>query len=158
MKMKSAISFTFLALTLTIIASSYKAGNNGLIQGNIPQDTLVRYRDGVYTGMSRSTYTDEPYWGIVKIKIKDGSLTYVSFRVRDSVLHEDFDGAYEKHFEGNQVYIEQSRNDWKGVQEYPKKLMVSKNIQKVDAVSGATWSYNIFRDAFGEAIKNAVVR
>ncbi len=39
----------------------------------------------------------------------------------------------------------QCKNDWKGVRTYPKKLLKIKDINKIDATSGATWSYNIFR-------------
>jgi major membrane immunogen (membrane-anchored lipoprotein) len=66
-----------------------------------------------------------------------------------------FDEKYEKHFEGNTEYIQQSRNDWNGAQTYPKKLSETQDINKIDAISGATWSYNIFRASVNEALKNA---
>lgn len=76
--------------------------------------------------------------------------------IRDRVLHEPFDSLYAKHFKDNELYIEQCRNDWKGVQSYPKKLVEIQDIDKLDAVSGATWSYNIFRAAMKEALKKTV--
>lgn len=121
------------------------------------QDSIVKLRDGTYEGISRDSYTDEPYWGIVKVKIDKGLVTGITFQVRDSNLHEQFDGTYEKHFEGNQVYIEQCRNDWKGVQTYPGKLLELQDIRKVDVVSGATWSYNIFKASLDEALKAATI-
>lgn len=122
------------------------------------QDTIVRLNDGTFEGRSRASYTGEPYWGIVRIKIDKGLVTEITFQVRDSNLHEQFDGKYEKHFEGNPVYIEQSRNDWKGVQTYPGKLLELKDIRKVDVVSGATWSYNIFKASLEEALKAAKIQ
>jgi major membrane immunogen (membrane-anchored lipoprotein) len=89
------------------------------------------------------------------LTLKNGEFTAIDFAIRDSSLHETFDGKYEKHFEGNAEYIQQSRNDWKGVQTYPKMLSVKQNINKVDAISGATWSYNIFKASVNEALKNA---
>ncbi len=118
-------------------------------------DTTKKNRDGIYEGRSKASYSDEPYWGIVKLTVKEGVFTDVKFIIRDSVLHEYFDGKYEKHFEGNPVYVEQSRNDWKGVQTYPGKLTGKKSIKDVDAMSGATWSYDIFKASVEDALKNA---
>jgi major membrane immunogen (membrane-anchored lipoprotein) len=81
--------------------------------------------------------------------------TEINFIVRDSNLHETFDGNYEKHFEGNPEYIQQSRNDWKGVQTYPAVLLEKQDTGKVDAISGATWSNKIFRASVKEALKDA---
>jgi major membrane immunogen (membrane-anchored lipoprotein) len=112
------------------------------------------YKDGTYEGMSRAKYTYEPYWGIIHLTIKNGIIGDISFSIRDSALHEYFDGKYEKHFEGNEVYINQSRNDWKGVQAYPELLAEKQDPNKIDAISGATWSYNIFKASLREALKN----
>ena len=112
------------------------------------------YIDGLYEGKSRANYTDEPYWGISRIKIENGLFSAVDFLIRDSILHEVFNEKYEKHFEGNPEYIQQSRNDWAGVQAYPKKLKEVQDTSKLDAISGATWSYNIFRASVSSALKN----
>ena len=108
-------------------------------------------------GISRSKYTDEPYWGIVKFIVEKGVLSSVRFTIRDSALHETFDASYEKHFADNPLYIQQSRNDWAGVQMYPRKLAKRQDISKLDAITGATWSYNIFRAAVNEAFNNGPV-
>lgn len=112
-----------------------------------------KYKDGLYSGVSRSIYTQEPYYGHASIIIDKGKIVKVDFLIRDSVLHENFDGAYERHFAGNQLYIQQCRNDWKGVQSYPDSLLKHQDIDKVDAISGATWSYNIFK----ASVKNAMI-
>ena len=148
-------SIAISAILFTLITSVSASHRSFASETRVaPQDT-VRYKDGMYEGKSRASYTDEPFWGIIKVKIENGLFTGISFMVRDSNLHETFDGNYEKHFTGNQLYIEQSRNDWKGVQNYPKKLLESQDIRKVDAVTGATWSYNIFRASLEEALKSA---
>jgi major membrane immunogen (membrane-anchored lipoprotein) len=141
----------FLLLLILLISASLKAQN----PSKSSTDSTVVYKDGVYEGMSRARYTYEPYWGIVHLTIKDGLIDKISFAVRDSNLHENFDGGYEKHFAGNEVYINQSRNDWAGVQSYPKKLQEMQDLNKVDAISGATWSYNIFKASVNEALKSA---
>jgi major membrane immunogen (membrane-anchored lipoprotein) len=142
----------FFVLLVTVVFS--RSINAQISSEKKMQDTVV-YKDGIYTGSSRASYTDEPYWGIVSLTIKNNLLTEIRFGIRDSSLHENFDGNYEKHFTGNDVYIQQSRNDWKGVQSYPKKLSEVKDINKVDAVSGATWSHNIFKTSVNEALKKA---
>ena len=152
---KMLILFVFTLLVLVLSSLSYPG-----VQKNstdyIMQDTAVTYRDGTWTGSSRASYTDEPYWGLVRLSLKSGKLKNISFIIRDSNLHETFDAQYEKHFEGNPVYIQQCRNDWKGVQEYPGKLLKNKDINKVDAMTGATWSYNIFRASVEDALKKAI--
>ena len=112
------------------------------------------YLDGTFEAKSQSYYDSEGFWGQVKLRILKGKIVDVKFMIRDSGLHEPFDAKYEAHFVGNEEYIQQSRNDWKGVQNYPKKLLKKQDIAKVDAVSGATWSYNIFRSCVENALKN----
>lgn len=142
--MKNPIFFFFL-IAMLFSASGYSQ----------VQDSVIKYKDGSYYGQSRAKYIYEPYWGNVHLTIKNGSVSDIRFVIRDSNLHETFDGIYEKHFEGNAEYIQQSRNDWKGVQTYPKMFSEKQDINKVDAVSGATWSYNIFKASVYEALKNA---
>jgi major membrane immunogen (membrane-anchored lipoprotein) len=132
---------------------SFHTGDTLTTSSKIDQDTVIKYQDGKYSGQSQSTYTDEPYWGRVSFTLKEGLFTGINFIIRDSVLHEPFDSLYAKHFKDNELYIEQCINDWKGVQSYPKKLIEIQNIDKLDAVSGATWSYNIFRASVKEALR-----
>lgn len=116
---------------------------------------IFPYRDGVYTGMSQSSYTQEPYWGKVQVTIANGAFSDIKFMIRDSALHEDFNLGYAKHFAGNDVYIQQTKNDWNGVKNYPEKFLKKQDIYKVDAVSGATWSYKIFKASLFDALGKA---
>jgi major membrane immunogen (membrane-anchored lipoprotein) len=116
---------------------------------------LLSYKDGKYEGVSKAVYVSEPFFGKAFIRIEKGKIKEVSFTIRDSANHETFDGNYEKHYTGNALYIDQCRNDWKGVQSYPDSLLNKQDIEKVDAVSGATWSYNIFKASVKEALKKA---
>jgi major membrane immunogen (membrane-anchored lipoprotein) len=113
------------------------------------------YRDGHYEGQSRSIYTSEPYVGFVKLEVKNGYIVSVDYKIIDTLANELFDDQYEKHYTGNEKYIQQCRNDWKGVNRYPKLLLKVQNLKKIDAISGATWSYNIFRQSAQKALKNA---
>jgi major membrane immunogen (membrane-anchored lipoprotein) len=113
-----------------------------------------RYTDGIYYGLSRGGYDMEPYWGIVNLKVENGSIAAVSFMIRDSSLHEPFDSSYEKHFRGNPLYVQQCRNDLKGVSTYPQILSEKQDTGRVDVISGATWSYHIFRASVSNALRN----
>lgn len=144
----------FFIILSSIFFSTYVFPQDVKITDKAVQDTSVIYKDGTYEGKSRATYIYEPYWGSVRLTLKNGLYTEINFVIRDSNLHETFDGEYEKHFEGNPEYIQQSRNDWKGVQTYPKILSEKQDLSKVDAISGATWSYKIFRASINEALKN----
>lgn len=138
MKIKSlSIYFILAACTALLLNVSCKRG---------------KYTDGTYEGSSRSVYTNEPFVGKVKIVIKRGNIANIEFKIVDTTKNEIFDEKYEKHFIGNNYYIEQCRNDWKGVQTYPEKLLKAQDISGVDAVSGATWSYNIFKESVNKAL------
>lgn len=147
--------FVIIFMGILFEASLSCNGQDLKVTDKTMQDTAVIFKDGTYVGKSRASYTSEPYWGIVHLTVRKGSFTEINFTIRDSTLHETFNENYEKHFQGNPVYIQQSRNDWNGVQTYPKKLSEIQNIDKLDALSGATWSYNIFRASAKEALKNA---
>ena len=113
------------------------------------------YKDGKYWGASRAIYTSEPYYGHTEIAIENGKIIRVEFSILDSAKLEYVDAKYEKYFEGNDVYIQQCRNDWKGIQSYPDSLLKHQDINKVDAISGATWSFNIFYASVQEALSTA---
>ncbi len=101
-------------------------------------------KNGTFIGESRSHYTDEPYWGKVTLQIRNGQIADVKFQIRDSAKHEPFNEKYEVHFANIPEYVQQCRNDWEGVQNYPKEFLKKQDIDQLDAVSGATWSFNIF--------------
>lgn len=113
------------------------------------------YKDGIYFGSSRAEYTNEPYFGFSRVIIENGKIITVEFYVRDSSKHVYFDEAYEKYFAGNEEYMQQCRNDWIGINSYPDSLLKYQDLQKVDVISGATWSYDIFKASTQEALSFA---
>lgn len=116
------------------------------------------YRDGQYQGISRARYTDEPYFGHAQITIKEGHIAAIHFYVRDSDRHVNFDEQYHQYFAGNELYIQQCKNDLAGIHAYPDSLMKHQDPDKVDAISGATWSYNIFKASVKAALSQAAAR
>ena len=151
---KPGIFFVIGTLAFLIAVSSFYTGHTKNSAITISQDT-IKYKDGIYEGQSQDSYTDEPYWGKAWLTISNGLVTGVRFTIRDSSIHEEFNEEYKKHFEGNELYIQQCINDSKGVITYPKLLLKSMDINKVDATTGATWSYNIFKSSVLEALNKA---
>ena len=113
------------------------------------------YKDGIYSGASRAMYLDEPYYGFSKIAIENGKVVEVHFSVRDSSKGILFDEKYERFFAGNDEYINQCRNDWKGINAYPDSFLKYQDLKKVDVISGATWSHNLFVSSTQEALSAA---
>jgi major membrane immunogen (membrane-anchored lipoprotein) len=153
MMKKPGIFFIAAIVTMLILNSSFYSTNAQSAGKTMIKDTLLKYQDGIYEGQSQDIYTNEPYWGKVRITVENGLLAGVNFMIRDSSLHETFTGKYKKHYKGNPDYIQQVKNDWKGVKLYPKKLIKAQDINKIDAMSGATWSYHIFKASTDEALK-----
>lgn len=102
-------------------------------------------RSKTYGGRSQASYTNEPYIGITKLSFQNNKLVNVEFQIVDTLNNEIFGSDYEKHYPDNEEYRMQCRKDWQGVLNYPKELLMKQDISKVDAVSGATWSYNLFK-------------
>jgi major membrane immunogen (membrane-anchored lipoprotein) len=120
-------------------------------------DSSANYLDGTYHGQSRASYTSEPYWGQVYISVNDGFFTTINFAIRDSNLHEAVDSMYGViHYAGNPEYMQQCVNDGHGIEIYPQRLLELQNIDNIDAITGATWSYNIFIAATEDALKDAL--
>lgn len=140
---------------IVLIAWSFKASSFSKPESKIQVKTPVLYPDGIYTGYSQSVYTSEPFWGYANIKIVNGSITQIYFTIRDSVLHETVDSVYgTRHYADIPLYMQQCINEEHGIEKYPQLLIGSQDIEKVDAISGATWSHNIFKATVKEAFKS----
>jgi major membrane immunogen (membrane-anchored lipoprotein) len=138
-----SISAIAIAIVMLVIGFKIKQAQPGI------------FKDGTYKGRSRASYTAEPFYGFVEIKVENGWMKQIDFKITDTTKNEIFDSAYEKHFTGNDEYIQQCRKDWNGVKTYPKNLLKKQDVEKLDAISGATWSYRIFSCSVKEALKNA---
>lgn len=147
--------FCFLSLSVISYSSKYK-GNNDIFAELT--DSSNAYVDGTYQGQSQSKYTGEMYWGHVQITVENGSFTDLNYFIRDSSVHEPVDSMYGvNHYAGNPTYQQQCVNDGHGIEIYPQRLLSSQDIDNVDAISGATWSYNIFIASVKNALKDAKI-
>jgi major membrane immunogen (membrane-anchored lipoprotein) len=119
-------------------------------------DTLD-YIDGIYEGESQAQYTSEQFWGHTRITINNNMFTGVYFTIRDTNLHEVVDSMYGvHHYSSSPDYMQQCVNEDHAIKIYPQQLLQTQDIGEVDAISGATWSYNIFIASTSNAVKNAV--
>ena len=112
-------------------------------------------KNGTFEGRSCSYYCNEQYKGITLITVKNGRIMNVSFQIMDTIKNELFDQNYSSHFPTEPVYQKQCVEDWKGVQNYPAQLLKKQNLKKVDAMTGATWSHNLFVSSATIALKKA---
>ncbi len=108
----------------------------------------------VVKGKSQSVYTNEPFVGMVTLTYHKEKLASVDFQIVDTLHNEVFGSDYEKHYPDNEEYRMQCRNDWQGVLSYPAQLVKKQDIGAIDAISGATWSYNLFSAAVKNALEN----
>lgn len=112
-------------------------------------------KNGTYEGRSSSIYDNEQYKGVTKITVRDGKILHVAFHIIDTLKRELFDQYYSSHYPYQPIYQKQCVEDWKGVVFYPKELLKKQDINNVDAVTGATWSHNLFVSSATIALKKA---
>jgi major membrane immunogen (membrane-anchored lipoprotein) len=157
MKLKAVVLVTAIAVVGLITYFVMKPVNVSTESAPLKNEVKesAPLKDGVYEGKTRSIYESEGLYGMAKVYIENGKMSKVEFQIFDTWYNEVFDEKYAKHFVGNEYYIEQCRNDWKGVQTYPVKLMETGNLDEVDAIAGATWSYNLFKDSVLQALEKA---
>lgn len=125
------------------------------------------YADGIYEG--KSALTSEAYYGKAEVTIKNGRISKVDFEIYDTAVFKSngnskhkaddellMDEIYgEEVFDGVPVYQEQTRNELAGMKKYRQQLVKIQDVNKVDAISGATWSYNIFQETMKNTLEKA---
>jgi major membrane immunogen (membrane-anchored lipoprotein) len=145
-------------VTLSFLAYSFNDGKKDTNINIEYKDSSNTYLDGTYLGQSQSRYTAEPFWGHIQITVDNGSFGALYFIIRDSNLHETVDSMYGVvHYAGYPVYQQQCVNDAHGIEIYPQNLLKSQDLDNVDAITGATWSYNIFIASAKAALKDAKI-
>lgn len=116
---------------------------------------VEQFSDGIYKGESRSKYTHEPYWGQVRLKIKNDKVVWLKFKIIDKEKHEVFGPKYERHFKYTPRYIMQCRNELKGIKIYTETFSKCKDIKQVDAITGATWSHDLLKSTYYITLEKA---
>lgn len=133
------------AAILIVIAYSFTNESSEKNVNSVLSDSSSKYADGTYLGQSQATYAPEPFWGHIQITVDNGLFTAIHFKIRDSSLQENVDSLYGTiHYAGNPTYMQQCVEDGHGIEIYPQRLLESQNVDNVDAITYATWSYDIF--------------
>lgn len=120
----------------------------------VPTDTktTVKYKDGTYTAKGE---IDERGWQpVVELTIKDGKIaktTYNEFNKDGGKKSED------KTYNDNM----KAKSNTSPKEAYPKleeKLVAVQDVDKVDAVAGATHSSDSFKQLSKKALEQAVIK
>ena len=116
----------------------------------------VTYQDGHYEGRSSDFAEDESGngsgYGAVSIDIASGKITACEFTMYE------LDGTVKDETYGSDLSKENRLKAQKAVQSAPKyaaSLVEKGSLDDVDAISGATISYNEFKEAVNDALTKA---
>ncbi|MDR3356971.1 MAG: FMN-binding protein [Spirochaetaceae bacterium] len=125
-----------------------------MLTGALASCAKKTYRDGVYFG--KSGPDEKGAWGEVTVTIKDGRVSDCAFLTRQkdgSVKGGDYgkiNGAI-----SNQDYYNKAQLAVRAMDEYARVFRETGDLGKVDAVSGATNSFNQFIEAVDYALDAA---
>lgn len=111
----------------------------------------VAYKDGTYTGESDK----DEHGGMIRvtIEIKDSAISTVTTENLDGEGKEKGE-EYGKETNNEGLY-KKAQDSVAGTAQYGPALEAAKDISKVDAVSGATQSYEAFKVAVNRALESA---
>jgi major membrane immunogen (membrane-anchored lipoprotein) len=140
----SALALLLALFTLTACGSSTPAADTS---GN-------SYKDGTYTGVSGAD--EKGAYGEITLVIRGGEIsdcTYVTYQKDGTIKAEDY-GKVNGEIE-NPDYYEKAQLAVRAMQQYADELAQKKNPKDVEAVSGATNSYNQFQEAAFQALDEA---
>ena len=122
------------------------------------------YRDGTYTAKSSiyEALSDEDEdeggdgYGKVTITLKDNKIVECSFTtyMTDGTVKDEDYGKQDGEI-ANQDYYNKAQRAVRASENYAVQLAAKGSLDEVDAISGATISYNEFREAVQEALKQA---
>jgi major membrane immunogen (membrane-anchored lipoprotein) len=110
------------------------------------------YQDGTYTG--ESSKDDKGAYGEVTITIEGGKVTdcsYVTWQKDGTIKDEDY-GKVNGEI-SNKEYYDKAQLAVDAMSKYARQFAETGDTAKVDAVSGATNSYDQFREAVEDALK-----
>ena len=120
----------------------------------------VSYKDGTYEGQSSVYEGDEEGngdgYGVVSITLKDNKIVaceFTTYETDGSLKDEEYGKA--RGNVANKDYYNKAQKAVAGAKEYARQLAEVGELDKVDAISGATINYGQFKEAVSEALKKA---
>jgi major membrane immunogen (membrane-anchored lipoprotein) len=112
----------------------------------------VRYQDGTFVGQSSAD--EDGAFGEVTIVVTDGEISacdYVTWQ-KDGTIKDENYGKVNGEID-NQDFYDKAQLAVAAMRQYADELATKKRADEVDAVSGATISYDQFREAVDAALK-----
>ena len=128
--------------------------------GNSGGATSGDYADGVYTARSEDFRGEDGSetgsgYGVVELEIKNNkvvSCTFTTYELNGTVKDESYGADLSKE---NRLKAQKAAQS---AGKYASKLAETGSLDGVDAISGATITYNEFVDAVNKALKSASVK
>ena len=148
--MKKSACAALLLFSVILFPLSCKDSAKNTITG--PEKTGA-YKNGIYKGTTRKD--SEGYNALASIEVKQGFIAAVDWSIVDNNLKRNFDAAYEEVYAGNPTYIQQCRDNMKGMLAFGPRLLKTQNIDSVEAITGATWCYRKFKEVVKIALIDA---
>lgn len=119
-----------------------------------PSVAVGAYKDGAYTYTGKKD--GEGYYVKATMVVCGGAIASMDWQILDSNSNDKvFDDQYEKIYTGNDMYVQQCRDNIKGMKGFVPRLLQVQDPGKVDTVSGATWAYNKFEEAAKALLQQA---
>ena len=120
------------------------------------------YADGTYTAQSQEYVNDDEDetagngYGVVTLTITDGKISACEFKTYElDGTQKDEDYGKENGEVANKDFYNKAQKALAACDKYAQALVEAGDLSGVDAISGATVNYNEFREAVGEALKQA---
>jgi major membrane immunogen (membrane-anchored lipoprotein) len=114
-----------------------------------------KLRDGVWSAETKPDY--EGYFCRVTLTVNKGRITGCDWEIRDANRKNRlFDETYGPEvFKNQKLYQKQSEENLQGMKAYIDQLLATQSLEKVDAVTGATWARGKFEEALIAVLKEA---
>lgn len=142
--MRRGPAFIVFALALALL----------LLPGCKDDSRALAYRDGSYTG--KSGEDDNGAYGEATITIEGGKIAdcdYVTWQ-KDGTIKDENYGKVNGEI-SNQTYYKKAQLAVKAMKHSAEKLVEVQKLKEVDSISGATISYNQFKEAVDDALDKA---
>lgn len=112
------------------------------------------YKDGTYT--AKSSPDERGAIGEITLVIEKGKISKADYKgiMKDGKIKDIDYGKTNGKIE-NQEFYKKAQNAVKAIPTYPAKLVETQDVAKIDAISGATVSYNQFAEAVKKALEQA---
>lgn len=114
----------------------------------------VELKDGKYEAESE-VRDEQGGYGIVAIEVKDGDIVDVVYNTysKDGTIKDE---NYQiKLKDENPALYKLAQESVAANPEYAAQLLKYKRVEDIDVISGATWNYDIFKDAAEKALNLA---